>query len=91
MDGPALRLGNVLLGNPQGAAGIEMTLLGAAFIVEEEGYFIVTGGEMGLCLDGNRHHRGKFTMPPLGRVFLSAVLMEAVPIFALPVEWMFLS
>lgn len=52
MDGPALRLGNILLGNPQGAAGVEMTLLGAAFTVEEEGFFVVTGGEMGLCIDG---------------------------------------
>lgn len=52
MDAPALRLGNILLGNPQGAAGLEMTLLGAALTVEEGGFFAVTGAEMGLCLDG---------------------------------------
>ena len=66
MDGPALRLGNVLLGNPQGAAGIEMTLLGAAFTVEEEGYFVVTGGEMGLCLDGKPAPSWQVHYAPIG-------------------------
>lgn len=52
MDIPALRLGNILLGNDEGAAALEITLLGPSLLIEEAGVFVLTGSELGLCLDG---------------------------------------
>ena len=52
MDIPALRLGNILLGNDENAAALEITLLGPSLFVQEEGVFVLTGGALGLCLDG---------------------------------------
>ena len=43
MDAPALRLGNILLGNDEGAAALEITVLGPVLRVEEgEGCVAVT-------------------------------------------------
>lgn len=53
MDGPALRLGNILLGNDEGAAALEITVLGPALRVEEgKGCVIVTGADAGLTRNG---------------------------------------
>ena len=48
MDGPALRLGNILLGNGEGAAALEVTVLGPVLRVEGEGCIAVTGAEAGV-------------------------------------------
>jgi len=51
-DPIALRIGNRLVGNAEGAAGLEMTLLGGAF--RFHGAFVValTGSDFGATLDG---------------------------------------
>ena len=46
MDSLALKLGNLLVGNPIDEAGIEMTLIGASFKVLKECVISFTGGDM---------------------------------------------
>lgn len=52
MDAPALMRGNILLGNPEGAAAIEMTLLGAAVTFHGEGAIVLTGGDLSPKING---------------------------------------
>src|SRR5246127_4827543 len=51
-DPLALRLGNRLVGNPEGAAGLEMTLLGGAFAFPEGAIIALTGADFAATLDG---------------------------------------
>jgi antagonist of KipI len=46
-DPVALRVGNLLVGNPEGAAALEMTLSGGAFLFPEGGIVAVTGSDFG--------------------------------------------
>jgi len=50
-DAIALRLGNGLVGNAEGAAGLEMTLLGGTFLFPEGGVIALTGSDFGATLD----------------------------------------
>src|SRR5437879_5611945 len=50
----SLRLGNRLLGNAEGAAGLELPLLGGTFIVPQVGTGALTGSDFGATLDGER-------------------------------------
>jgi biotin-dependent carboxylase-like uncharacterized protein len=52
MDKHSYRIGNLLVGNPPGLAGLEMTYLGAELCFTEDTVFAVTGAEMGPKLDG---------------------------------------
>lgn len=51
-DPIALRLGNRLVGNADGAAGLEMTLLGGTFFFPEGAIISLTGADFGATLDG---------------------------------------
>jgi len=51
-DTVALRIGNRLVGNAEGAAGLEMTLLGGAFAFPEEAVVALTGSDFRAELDG---------------------------------------
>ena len=51
-DHVALRLGNRLVGNPEGAAGLEMTLLGGTFAFPEGAIVALTGADFGAELRG---------------------------------------
>lgn len=51
-DAISLRIGNRLVGNAEGAAGLEMTLLGGRFVVWEDAVFALTGSEFGARLGG---------------------------------------
>jgi antagonist of KipI len=51
-DRVALRIGNRLVGNAEGAAGLEMTLLGGRFVFWEDTVFALTGSDFGATLDG---------------------------------------
>ena len=44
-DPVALRVGNLLVGNPDAAAGLEMTLLGGTFVFPQVGIIALTGSE----------------------------------------------
>jgi antagonist of KipI len=50
-DAVSLRLGNLLVGNPANAAGLEMTLLGGTFHFTEGGLLALTGSDFGATLD----------------------------------------
>ena len=51
-DPVSLRIGNRLLGNPENAAALEMTLLGGEFQFSEETAIAVTGSDFGAAIDG---------------------------------------
>jgi biotin-dependent carboxylase-like uncharacterized protein len=51
-DAISLRLGNRLVGNAEGAAGLEMTLLGGAFEFPDGAIVALTGSDFGAMLDG---------------------------------------
>ena len=50
-DPVALRLGNRLVGNPEAAAGLEMTLLGGTFLFPDGAIIALTGADFGAELD----------------------------------------
>ncbi len=51
-DPVALRLGNLLVGNEPGAAGLEMTLLGGTFIFPDGAIVAVVGADFGASVNG---------------------------------------
>jgi biotin-dependent carboxylase-like uncharacterized protein len=51
-DAISLRLGNRLVGNPEAAAGLEMTLLGGTFVFPHGAVIALTGSDFGATLDG---------------------------------------
>jgi hypothetical protein len=51
-DAISLRIGNRLVGNAEGAAGLEMTLLGGTFRFSERVVIALTGSDFGATLDG---------------------------------------
>ncbi|MPM23542.1 D-alanine--D-alanine ligase [bioreactor metagenome] len=53
MDDRALRLGNRLLGNAEGAAGLEITMHGPTLRFNADAVIAVTGAQLPLTLDGN--------------------------------------
>ena len=50
-DALALRVGNKLVGNPEGAAGLEMTLLGGAFQFSQNAKIAITGADFGATIE----------------------------------------
>ncbi|WP_207885528.1 urea carboxylase [Pseudomonas sp. 30_B] len=52
MDDRALRLGNVLLGNPEGAAALEITMGGPTLRFNTDAVVAVTGAVLSISLDG---------------------------------------
>jgi antagonist of KipI len=51
-DPLSLRIGNRLVGNPEGAAALEMTLLGGTFLFPQAATIALTGSDFGATLDG---------------------------------------
>ncbi len=51
-DAVSLRLGNLLVGNPESTAGLEMTLVGGEFEFESNAIVSVTGSDFGPTLNG---------------------------------------
>ena len=51
-DAISLRAGNRLVGNPEGTAALEMTLVGGTFTFERAAVIAVTGADFGPTLDG---------------------------------------
>lgn len=51
-DAIALRIGNRLVGNTEGAAGLEMTLLGGTILFPQGAVVALTGSDFGATLDG---------------------------------------
>lgn len=51
-DAVSLRVGNLLVGNFPGAAGLEMTLLGGTFLFPDGGIVALAGSDFGATVDG---------------------------------------
>ncbi len=58
MDDQSFRLGNRLLGNPEGTAGLEMTLTGPTLAFTASTRICLTGADFGAMLDGDPAPRG---------------------------------
>ncbi|TYB38832.1 biotin-dependent carboxyltransferase family protein [Actinomadura chibensis] len=54
-DERALRLANRLVGNPEGAAGVEFTFGGAALRFQGHAWIAVTGAPVPLCVNGREY------------------------------------
>ncbi|TCC97421.1 5-oxoprolinase subunit C family protein [Pedobacter psychroterrae] len=52
MDKLALRIGNLLLGNEEDEAGLEITLIGPVLLFEEAHLIILTGADLSPSIDG---------------------------------------
>jgi antagonist of KipI len=52
LDAVALRTANILVGNPENAAGLELTLRGPALRCEADALLALTGANLGASLDG---------------------------------------
>lgn len=52
MDPYALRVANLLAGNPEGEAVLEITLLGPALKFDADALIAVTGGDLSPVIDG---------------------------------------
>ena len=52
-DPIALRIGNWLVGNPEGAAALEMTLLGGTFELQQDAVVALTGSDFGASIKSN--------------------------------------
>jgi len=52
-DSVSLRIGNRLVGNAEGAAALEMTLLGGGFLFPQGAIIALTGSDFGATLDGS--------------------------------------
>ena len=50
-DPIALRIGNRLLGNAEGAAALEMTLVGGVFRFEIDTWVVITGSDFGATVE----------------------------------------
>lgn len=51
-DSIALRLGNLVVGNPEGAAALEFTLLGGSFLFPDGAVLTLTGSDFGATIQG---------------------------------------
>ncbi|PIE61413.1 MAG: KipI antagonist, partial [Desulfobacterales bacterium] len=56
MDRPALTRGNLVVGNPPGAAALEITLLGPSLEIQGEGLVSLAGADLGMTLNGEGVH-----------------------------------
>jgi KipI family sensor histidine kinase inhibitor len=61
LDAPALRAGNLLVGNPEDAAGLECTIDGPALRFHRAAYFALTGADLGAVLE--RGDLGEWPVP----------------------------
>ena len=52
MDIPALRMGNAMLGNSDGAAALEVTLMGPELAVSGRGLVLFAGADLGFAING---------------------------------------
>ncbi|KKB37500.1 biotin-dependent carboxyltransferase family protein [Bacillus thermotolerans] len=52
MDAVSLRLANLLVGNEEGEAALEVTLMGTSLVLEEDALISITGGDLSAVIDG---------------------------------------
>ncbi len=74
MDARSFRLGNRLLGNPETASGLEMTMRGATLKFHAPICFCLTGADMGAMLDGRAVPLGKPVSAEAGQMLVMSGL-----------------
>lgn len=52
MDATSLRIANLLVGNEEGEAALEVTLMGTSFLFEKDLLISITGGNLSATIDG---------------------------------------
>ena len=79
MDGYNLRIANLLVGNAESAAALEMTTIGARLRFSADTLIALTGAEMSAKLDGQSVERWQAILAPAGSVLsLGAALGEGL-------------
>jgi len=74
MDDRALRLGNQLLGNPEGTAGLEITMAGPLLRFRTDAVVAMTGAELPILLDGMAQPMNTaFFIPAGGKLTLGTI------------------
>ncbi|MBY6413465.1 5-oxoprolinase/urea amidolyase family protein [Rhodococcus sp. BP-252] len=68
MDDLSFRLGNVALGNPEGAPGLESAMAGPALTFDADTYVCVTGADTQVRVDGVRVAQWRPVLVPAGAV-----------------------
>jgi antagonist of KipI len=66
MDSVALRLANLLIGNAEGAAGLEVTLRGPKLAFDGETLLAIGGADLGASVNGRALRPGRLTRVPDG-------------------------
>ena len=66
MDDLSFRLGNVALGNPEGAAGLESAMSGPALTFDADTYVCVTGADVPVTIDGHSAEQWRPLLVPAG-------------------------
>ena len=66
MDDLSFRLGNVALGNPEGAPGLESTMAGPALTFDADTYVCVTGADVPVTIDGRMVQQWRPLLVPAG-------------------------
>ncbi len=66
MDSFALRIGNVLVGNEENAAGLEMTMIGPILHIQKDCLIAITGGDLSPQLNGRPVPMWKSIVAPKG-------------------------
>ncbi|GFM28935.1 urea carboxylase [Novosphingobium sp. PY1] len=74
MDDQSFRLGNRLLGNPEGTAGLEMTITGPTLTFSAPARICLTGADFGAALDGNPVARGQAIQVEAGQTLATGRL-----------------
>lgn len=77
MDDRALRLGNRLLGNPEGAAALEITMSGPTLRFNTDAVVAVTGAEIPLALEGEPQPMNTALRVPAGATLALGTLAGA--------------
>lgn len=77
MDALSFRLANRLLGNPDTAAGLEMTMRGATLKFHREAVICLTGADMGATLDGTAVPQGVPVRVAAGQVLATGAIQGA--------------
>ena len=76
MDELAFRVGNALVGNEENAASIECTLVGPTVRFDEHALIAVTGGDLGVSIDGTNIPLWRPVHVPVGSTLSAAAAVR---------------
>ncbi|GMA58676.1 hypothetical protein GCM10025858_31790 [Alicyclobacillus sacchari] len=79
MDELSFRIGNLLLGNDEGACGLEFTMRGGVYQFRDDTWFCLTGADMSAELDGQLVDRYRPLLARAGQVLRLSDAKACVP------------